>query len=164
MTGFTLMGTADGGLAEALSAAGHAVALRGWQDAGGVGDAVVVLPVTNVAGWDGVADALSVVFAGCQRIVTDGTPRSITLLIPAACAMGDPGDGAGSALAGGLLSLARTWAIELRKTGVPVNCLMVDGLAACADLLVTLAGQPGCAITGQEIFVAGGSDVGRLRP
>jgi hypothetical protein len=85
--------------------------------------------------------------------------------VPAADAMGDPDDAAGSALAGGLLSLGRTWAIELRKTGVPVNCVMVDAdLAACAPLLATLAQQPDCAMTGQEIFVAHGSDVGRLRP
>lgn len=95
----------------------------------------------------------------------------LIILSPADCAMGDPNDLAGSILAGALISLKRTLALEFLKHGFTANCIFVGyrnkdilDLETLARTIRLLAEQPGATITGQEIFLAAGLESGRLKP
>jgi len=85
--------------------------------------------------------------------------------------MGDPADSGASALGGGMLSLVRTLALELKKLRMTANAVLfepaVDNIANSADvaaLVETLVLQSGCAISGQTIFACSATDAGRLHP
>jgi NAD(P)-dependent dehydrogenase (short-subunit alcohol dehydrogenase family) len=75
-----------------------------------------------------------------------------------------------SAVTNGVLSMARTLAIELARDSVTVNVLAIDTVVgtelrgALAAQLSALLGPGGQHITGQEIYLTAGSDLGRLRP
>ncbi len=92
---------------------------------------------------------------------------SITIVLPAAATLGEAGYSVTSAFCGGVLSLARTLAIELRRQHIRVNTLMVDQhlpgvVASVATQVTALMSMPG--VTGQEIYLADGLDCGRIRP
>ena len=123
--------------------------------------------------WPAVAAALTAAFAAIQTFVArrSGRPAHVVALVPAMAAMGDPQDPTGSALAGAMLSLFRTLALELKKVGTTTNTLLVGrageqlhGAADIAGLIRSLIVQTHATITGQEIFACSGLDTGRLRP
>jgi hypothetical protein len=85
--------------------------------------------------------------------------------------MGDPLNSGSSGLAGGMLSLFRTLALELKKVNMTANSVLYEcadgrlvGSTDLASVIATLIGQHDGAITGQEIFAFAGQDAGRLRP
>ncbi|MFC4786346.1 hypothetical protein ACT8ZV_17855 [Nocardioides sp. MAHUQ-72] len=92
---------------------------------------------------------------------------SISIVLPAAPALGQAGASLAGAFCGGSLSLARTLAIELKRQRIRVNTLVVDEempgvVASIATQLTALMSMPG--VTGQEIYLADGLDSGRIRP
>ncbi|ANS32229.1 hypothetical protein R1CP_38150 (plasmid) [Rhodococcus opacus] len=99
---------------------------------------------------------------------------SVVVLLPQAPAMGEVAHSAASAVCGAAMSMARTWSIELGKADIRVNTLlyaeaMTDPAAstiapAVAAQLETFWDPRSSAITGQEIFVTAGLDIGRLHP
>jgi NAD(P)-dependent dehydrogenase (short-subunit alcohol dehydrogenase family) len=101
----------------------------------------------------------------CDRLRGGGR---LVFVLPHAPLMGASGSVAASAVAGGLLSMARTLAIELARDAVTVNTVALDPASPCGSALSaqlrTLLGPGGEAITGQEIYLTAGSDLGRLRP
>jgi hypothetical protein len=130
--------------------------------------------VSETDGWDAVAAELTRSFAQVQQYTAGmeaGARKHVIVLIPAAAAMGDPQQPRASALAGGLLSMFRTFALEFRKGGTSANALMyelangeVAGGDALAATVGALVGQSAAHITGQEVFAWSGQDSGRLRP
>ncbi|ANY06361.1 hypothetical protein [Pseudonocardia sp. HH130630-07] len=101
------------------------------------------------------------------RTVLDGVGR-LVFVLPHDPLMGAPGATAASAVANGVLSMARTLAIELARDAITVNVVAVDAaapaVAALAGQLAVLTGDAGDAVTGQEIYLTAGTDLGRLRP
>jgi NAD(P)-dependent dehydrogenase (short-subunit alcohol dehydrogenase family) len=101
----------------------------------------------------------------CERLRGGGR---LVFVLPHAPLMGASGSAAASAVAGGLLSMARTLAIELARDAITVNTLAVDAasppVSALSAQLGTLLGPGGETITGQEIYLTAGHDLGRLRP
>jgi len=126
--------------------------------------------------WSAAAQATEEVFRAAQAFMASATSRAtpaghLVILIPADHAMGDPEDLAGSILAGTLISLVRTFALEFRKPGLTANCVFfdvsngdIDGLDTIAELVSMLTSQTQPLINGQEIFASGGRDSGRRRP
>ena len=94
----------------------------------------------------------------------------LVFVLPVGPVMGEPSASASAAVVGGVLSMARTLAIELGRDGVTVNVVVVDPLRldelgpALADQFAALLGRGGAGLTGQEIYVTGGVELGRLRP
>lgn len=140
---------------------------------------LLVAPALPVAAahdvWQAVAEALTDAFEEIQRYVRANTSSKrsghIVALLPAEAGMGDPRDSGASALAGGMLSMFRTLALELKKLGMTANVVLyehVDGRIAGAEDVASaismLIKQRSGAITGQEIFAFAGQDAGRLRP
>jgi NAD(P)-dependent dehydrogenase (short-subunit alcohol dehydrogenase family) len=117
---------------------------------------------------DPLADVLAQVQTAVPALRADG--GRLVFVLPAAPLMGEPSGTAAGAVTGGVLSMARTLAIELARDGVAVNTLAVDterldevGPAVAAQL-AALLGPAGAAVTGQQVHVTAGSDLGRLRP
>jgi NAD(P)-dependent dehydrogenase (short-subunit alcohol dehydrogenase family) len=116
-----------------------------------------------------VGDALDAVLAEVQHVLQllRGNGR-LVFVLPYAPLMATPGGAAASAVTNGVLSLARTLAIELARDSVTVNVLAVDAVApavpALRAQLAALLGEGGGAVTGQEVYLTGGTDLGRLRP
>ncbi|GAA4879010.1 hypothetical protein [Actinomycetospora straminea] len=114
-----------------------------------------------------VGDTLDAVLADV-RAVLDGAVHRLVFVLPAAPLMATAGGAAASAVTGGVLSMARTLAIELAREQVAVNVVAVDPrattVAALAGQLGVLLGEGGEAITGQEIYLTAGTDLGRIRP
>jgi NAD(P)-dependent dehydrogenase (short-subunit alcohol dehydrogenase family) len=114
--------------------------------------------------------AFGVVKAAVSGFKARGADGRIVLLLPQDAAMGRPADPANSAITGAMLSLSRTVALELRKTGGTINAVMHDleaspaAASAVAAQIVALALPAMTHLTGQEIFIAHGEDVGRLHP
>ena len=73
-----------------------------------------------------------------------------------------------AAVTGGVLSMARTLAVELARDGVTVNVVAVDSGApsvrALAAELGALLSDGGADVTGQEIYLTAGNGLGWLRP
>jgi NAD(P)-dependent dehydrogenase (short-subunit alcohol dehydrogenase family) len=109
-----------------------------------------------------VGDGLDAVLADVQAVL-DGLHR-LVFVLPATPLMGVPGGAGASAVANGVLSMARTLAIELARDEVTVNVLAVSDPAGLGPQLGALLGEGGEAVTGQEIYLSGGADLGRLRP
>jgi NAD(P)-dependent dehydrogenase (short-subunit alcohol dehydrogenase family) len=116
-----------------------------------------------------IGDALEDVLAHVQSaldLLHDG--GRLVFLLPHAPLMGAPGSAAASAVANGVLSMARTLAIELARDRIGVNVLAVDAEQPDGDALAVqlraLLGSGGQGITGQEIYLTAGSELGRLRP
>ena len=101
----------------------------------------------------------------CDRLRGGGR---LVFVLPHAPLLGASGSVAAAAVAGGLLSMARTLAIELARDAVTVNTVAVDGSSpggsALSAQLGAFLGPGGETITGQEIYLTAGSDLGRLRP
>lgn len=145
-------------------------------------DCLVLAPVGRRAmdqvedAADAVADSFALIQAALAAWQPD-RPGRLLILLPGEAAMGDPGRPVESALAGAMLSLCRTVALEVRKRPVTINAVMYrpssgtdDAEAArsrwagVAAQIRTLA-QPACRdVNGQEIFVTAALDVGRLHP
>jgi NAD(P)-dependent dehydrogenase (short-subunit alcohol dehydrogenase family) len=114
-----------------------------------------------------VGDALATVLEHARAAVDAGAGRLVVVL-PHAPLMGVTGGAAASAVTNGVLSMARTLALELARDGVTVNVLAVDAaapaVASLAAALEALLGEGGGDVTGQEIYLTAGTDLGRLRP
>lgn len=116
-----------------------------------------------------VGDALDAVLADVRHVLEAlrGNGR-LVFVLPSAPLMATPAAAASSAVTNGVLSLARTLAIELARDSVTVNVLAVDALTPAVPTLraqlAALLGEGGDAVTGQEIYLTGGTDLGRLRP
>jgi NAD(P)-dependent dehydrogenase (short-subunit alcohol dehydrogenase family) len=116
-----------------------------------------------------LADVLLAVQQALPALRAAGAGR-LVFVLPVGPVMGEPSAGAAAAVAGGVLSMARTLAIELGRDGVTVNVVVVDPLRldelgpALAGEFAALLGNGGAGLTGQEIYVTGGVELGRLRP
>jgi NAD(P)-dependent dehydrogenase (short-subunit alcohol dehydrogenase family) len=91
----------------------------------------------------------------------------LIILLPAEPTLGQVGSAVPGAFCGAALSLARTLALELARDHITVNTVLHGEpspaiRAGLAAQLVALAGSD--AATGQEIYIADGTDLGRLRP
>lgn len=169
-------------LADALRRRGMTASALGYAQAEARLDAaasILLLPTLAQHGqpdsWTAVAQELTRSFCLIQSFVRAAVGRQagghVVALLPAAAAMGDPADHGMSALAGGMLSLVRTLALEFRKLGMSANALLFEQtgvslahsgeIAALAQALVS---QPGHAVSGQSIFAWAGADAGRLHP
>ncbi|GAA2865557.1 hypothetical protein GCM10010472_23650 [Pseudonocardia halophobica] len=102
-----------------------------------------------------------------------GSGGRLVFVLPAEPLMAVGGGTAPSAVTNGVLSMARTLSIELARDAVTVNVLAVaaeessggtDPTASLTAQLAALLGPGGERITGQEIYLTAGSDLGRLRP
>jgi len=169
-------GLAGRGLVADTASYAHAAELLDGDASG----PLVVIPTLRSAdgsdAWSGVAVELTRNFELIQhyvhRAIAQRRGGHVLALLPAAAAMSDALDTPTSALTGGMLSLSRTLALELRKLDITVNTLLYEGgggdeiayMADVAALLATLAAQADGAITGQEIYACNGNDVGRLHP
>jgi NAD(P)-dependent dehydrogenase (short-subunit alcohol dehydrogenase family) len=116
-----------------------------------------------------VGDALAAVLDDVQRAVaTFAAGGRLVFVLPHAPLLGTTDGAAASAVTNGVLSMARTLAIELARDGVTVNVIAVDGDGpserALAAELAVLLGDAGGDVTGQEIYLTAGTDLGRLRP
>jgi len=121
-----------------------------------------------------VGDALDEVLATVQQELDFLRGGRLVFVLPAAPLMGASGHAGASAVTNGVLSMARTLAIELARDSMTVNVLAVntsmepdvEGAAAgtLTGQLTTLLGPGGEHVTGQEIYLTAGSDLGRLRP
>lgn len=91
----------------------------------------------------------------------------LIFLLPAEPTLGAPGSAIPGAFCGAALSLTRTLALELARDQITVNTVL-HGPATAAiragvtTQLLALAGSD--AVTGQEIYVTDGMDLGRFRP
>jgi NAD(P)-dependent dehydrogenase (short-subunit alcohol dehydrogenase family) len=92
----------------------------------------------------------------------------LVFVLPHTPLMAAPGCAAASAVTNGVLSMARTLAIELARDAIAVNVVVLDAadpaVPALSGLLSGLLGPGGTAVTGQEIYLTSGTDLGRLRP
>ena len=146
---------------------------------GDASGALVIVPtfrkVSNSDTWGGIAVELTRNFELIQhyvrRAIAQRRGGHVLALLPSAAAIGDPLDTPTSAVTGGMLSLLRTLALELRKLDMTVNTILYDEvngeivhMGDVVALLATLAAQAHGAITGQEIYACNGNDAGRLHP
>ncbi|MFG1316214.1 hypothetical protein [Xanthobacter autotrophicus] len=139
---------------------------------GGLFDCMVLAPpVPEGTGSTAVADTLCRSFALIKTALAVWGPDMdgrIVVLLSSEATMGDPSNPAGSALAGAMLSLSRTVALECRKGRNTINTIMFDPMERNADAVAlqigALAHPASRSVSGQEIFAAGASDVGRLHP
>jgi hypothetical protein len=119
---------------------------------------------------DDVVDVLTSSFIYLKAALASFEDRAVAgrviALLPGDATMGDPGDVVNSAIAGAMLSLFRTVALELRRTSITANTLMysADETAGLATLINSLLDPDAHSINGQEIYACGGADVGRLHP
>ncbi|WP_433028292.1 hypothetical protein [Actinomycetospora sp. CA-053990] len=116
-----------------------------------------------------VGNALAAVLDHVQRAAASFTAGGrLVFVLPHAPLLGTIDGAAASAVTNGVLSMARTLAIELARDGVTVNVIAVDeagpSVRAIAAELEVLLGDAGEDITGQEIYLTAGTDLGRLRP
>lgn len=134
-----------------------------------VPDAAPLAELTDERLAADVGDVLAAVLAAVQHTLPAlrGGGRLVVVL-PHVPLMGAAGFGAAAAVAGGVLSLSRTLAIELARDAITVNVVALDAArpaeAALAGHLAALLGPGGEAVTGQETYLTAGADLGRLRP
>ena len=102
-----------------------------------------------------------------KRMLEHHSGGRIVLVVPAEHALGQAGDAAAGALAGGIISMCRTLAMELKRKSIAVNVVFADidgdvpaALKPQLDLLLSLDSW----MTGQEIWVGAGLEMGRNRP
>ncbi|GAA4936943.1 hypothetical protein EV188_11454 [Actinomycetospora succinea] len=116
-----------------------------------------------------VGDALAATLAHVQQAAaTFAGGGRLVVVLPHAPLLGTTRGAAASAVTNGVLSMARTLALELARDRVTVNVLAVDADApsvrALAAELEALLGDAGADVTGQEISLTAGAGLGRLRP
>lgn len=143
-------------------------------------NALILMPsVQSGAGLHDAAEEAGAVLTACfalmkaalARFEATATPGRLISVLPVDAAMGDPGDPANSAAAGGMLSLFRTVSMELKRLPVTANTIVVpaleDGGQAVeggAAMIRALCASDAQQVNGQEIYAAGAADVGRLHP
>ena len=91
----------------------------------------------------------------------------VIVVAPAMAALGDPDRPLDAAVVGGLISFVRSVAIELQRSGATANILLFDRTPddpAVQAMMATLVDPTSSTVTGQEIYLAGGSTLGKLRP
>lgn len=131
---------------------------------------------------DDLLDVLTCCFGCIKAAIASFEARAVAgrviALLPGGATMGEPGEVINSALAGAMLSLFRTVALEMRSTPVTVNTLVYATRAAegppggevlgdpeaLASMIASLLGSGAGGINGQEIYALAGADVGRLHP
>ncbi|HEY0454448.1 hypothetical protein [Actinophytocola sp.] len=116
-----------------------------------------------------IGDALDETLAAVQQELAFLRGGRLVFVLPPGPLMAASGYAGASAVTNGVLSMARTLAIELAHDSVTVNVLAIDTVGtelpgALAGQLAALLGPGGQHITGQEIYLTAGSDLGRLRP
>jgi NAD(P)-dependent dehydrogenase (short-subunit alcohol dehydrogenase family) len=115
-----------------------------------------------------VGDVLDAVLAHVQDELDRLRGGRLVFVLPHGPLMAAPGSAAASAVTNGVLSMARTLAIELARDATTVNVVAVDAanpsVPALSGLLSGLLGPGGEAVTGQEVYLTAGTDLGRLRP
>lgn len=134
------------------------------------------------ASLDDLQDLLATGFAYVKAAMASFEARNLSgrliSLLPGTAAMGDPARLLDSTLAGAMLSLFRTLALELRKTPITANTLMyaqtpsptnpekmiLADIQSLAALISMLLGKDTHGVNGQEIYAQGAADVGRLHP
>lgn len=137
---------------------------------------------TLTAGLDDMLDLLAISFvyvkAALASFETRNASGRLISLLPGNAAMGDPAQLLDSTLAGAMLSLFRTLALELRKTPITANTLMYAAVPSqsapdkmmladtqsIAALISMFLGKETHGVNGQEIYAQGAADVGRLHP
>ncbi|TCN43579.1 prepilin-type processing-associated H-X9-DG protein [Rhodococcus sp. SMB37] len=118
-----------------------------------------------------VAHPLMAAFSAVQHhwpAITDARHRGrVVVLAPATAALGDPPRPLDCAVTGALISFVRSVAIELQRHGGAANAVFYDtdpNEPAVTELIAALTAEHAGAVTGQEIYAANGTDLGRLHP
>lgn len=137
---------------------------------------------TLTASLDDMLDLLATSFVYVKAALASFETRNVSgrliSLLPGDAAMGDPAQLLDSTLAGAMLSLFRTLALELRKTPITANTLMyaaapselspekmmLADTQSLAALISMFLGKETRGVNGQEIYAQGAADVGRLHP
>ena len=91
----------------------------------------------------------------------------VLVVAPASAALGDPQRPLDAAVTGGLISLVRSLAIELRRHGATANILFFRDSPedpALPTMIAALLDESAHAVTGQEIYAADDLGLGKLRP
>jgi hypothetical protein len=125
------------------------------------GALVWVTDPTTGDGWEDILSELTDAFEASQRAAKTGGP--IVYVVDSDDLLGRNGSGR-AMVACGLLSAARTAAIESRKTAVPVNVVALEGVTAPDTVArwVELLSQPGGPLG--ELIRFGGDHLGRALP
>lgn len=116
---------------------------------------------------DTLCSAFDLIKATWADVEAAGRSGRIVIVAPATSALGEREHRIDAAVTGGMISLVRSLAIELSKSGATANTVLVDPAAssASADLLITALTSPDAfEITGQELYAAGAVSTGRLHP
>ena len=118
-----------------------------------------------------VVDPLMTAFSAVQHhwtAITEARHRGrVVILAPASAALGDPLRPLDCAVTGALISFVRSVAIEVQRHGGAANAVFYDtdpNEPAVTELIATLTAEHAAAVTGQEIYAANGTDLGRLHP
>ncbi|MFC9761799.1 hypothetical protein [Rhodococcus jostii] len=118
-----------------------------------------------------VVDPLMAAFSAVQHhwtAITEARHRGrVVVLAPASAALGDPLRPLDCAVSGALISFVRSVAIELQRHGGAANAVFYDtdpNEPAVSELIAALTAEHAAAVTGQEIYAANGTDLGRLHP
>ena len=118
-----------------------------------------------------VVDPLMTAFSAVQHhwtAITEARHRGrVVILAPASAALGDPLRPLDCAVTGALISFVRSVAIELQRHGGAANAVFYDtdpNEPAVTELIAALTAEHAAAVTGQEIYAANGTDLGRLHP
>lgn len=125
------------------------------------GALVWVTDPTTGDGWEEILSELTDAFEASQRAAKMGGP--IVYVVDSDDLFGRNGSGR-AMVACGLLSAARTTAIESRKTAVPVNVIALEGVTAPETLArwVQSLSQPGGPVG--ELIRFGGEHLGKALP
>jgi hypothetical protein len=107
-----------------------------------------------------------------SRLIETERPGRLVVVLPSDHAMGVDGNAAAGTVCGGILSMCRTLSMELKRKSIAVNVLLVDTDACLEGPEVAASLRQQLALlldldswmTGQEIWVADGSELGRKRP
>jgi NAD(P)-dependent dehydrogenase (short-subunit alcohol dehydrogenase family) len=96
-----------------------------------------------------------------------GACGRVIVLAPATAALGDPERPLDAAVVGGLISFVRSVAIELHRHGATAHILLFDhspNEPAVQAMIETLVAKDSCSVTGQEIYLANDTSLGKLHP
>jgi len=152
--------------------------MSGLLDAAGTFDCLILAPIASeeLDQPDAVTKVLTRSFSLMKAALASWGPGAdgrISVMLPGEAAMGEPASPNASAVAGAMLSLSRTVALETRKGRSTVNTIMYGPALAAHSLgcfeavavqVVALLRPASRGINGQEIFATGAVDVGRLHP
>ncbi|MFC9552268.1 hypothetical protein ACFTWF_15570 [Rhodococcus sp. NPDC056960] len=118
-----------------------------------------------------VVHPLTAAFSAIQHhwpAITEAHRRGrVLVLAPVSAALGDPLRPLDCAVTGALISFVRSVAIELQRHDGSANAIFYEtdpNEPAVTELVAALTAEHAAAVTGQEIFAANGTDLGRLHP